>query len=408
MPPELSRGHPLLFMFLFGFIYKLFGTSVFVGHLFALLFSFLFTLSAYNLLKRFTSSAIALAGVVLLWVQPIFYIESSYVLPEIVLGLFCIQALLAYLDQKYIAIFLFTTLAIFTKETGLILPVAFTLSSIYTKKWDKKLIIECLYYATPLVLFGLFIVIQKVQNGWYFFPYHTGFLTFNPLSILERDWDLIKYLLFKQGRFVITGLLSISLFILLFRLKKVKAYHVQLESLYPFVPSVLLFIGVIIYSGMNFHMNRYLFLIYPIGILFILLLIQKALEKELYTFYVVISISVLQLLIPKPTTQITEYDFNSRDFIHAQQNVCTYIEKNIPEGKMIEAAFPVIHAFYDPRLGYFTSIKHVLCETDCNEKVDYIIFSKPGNLDWLSIPTDKEIIYSSTIGLAEVYLVKMK
>lgn len=408
MPPELSRGHPLLFMFIFGLIYKVFGTSVFVGHLFSLLISFLFTLSGYNLIKRFTSPTLAFAGILILWAQPIFFIQSTFVLPEILLGLFCILALTAYLDQKYLLTFIYTSLAIFTKETGLILPIAFILSSIYTKKWDKNLIREVLYYIVPFVLFAIFIVIQKIQNGWYFFPYHTGFLTFKPISIMQRDMDLIDYLLFQQGRYVITALLFLSAIGILFRLKKANGYYFQLEKIYPFIPSVLLLIGVIIYSGMNFHMNRYLFLIYPIGILFILIIIQKAFQKEMYTFYSLIIIALIQLFIPKPTTHITEYDFNCRDFIHAQQNVCSYIEKNIPEGKVIEAAFPVFHAFYDARLGYFSSIKHVLCEADCTDKVDYTIYSRPGNLEWTSIPSEKEIIYTSKIGLAEVYLVKMK
>ncbi|MFN8414690.1 MAG: glycosyltransferase family 39 protein [Cytophagaceae bacterium] len=408
MPPELSRGHPLLFMFIFGLIYKVFGTSVFIGHLFALLISFLFTWSGYILLKRFSSSTLALAGILLLWVQPIFYIQSSFILPEILLGLFCIQALNSYLNQKYLATFIYTTLAIFTKETGLILPVAFALTSVYTKKWNKDLILEFLYYAAPFILFAIFIVIQKIQNGWYFFPYHTGFLSFKPVSIMHRDSDLIDYLLFQQGRFVVSFLLFISVTILLYRLKQVKEFHIQLESFYSFIPSILLFIGVIIYSGMNFHMNRYLFLIYPIGILFILLIVYNAIKHEMATFYVIILCSIIQLAMPKPTTHITEYDFNCRDLIHAQQNVCTYIENNVPEGKVIEAAFPVLHAFYDARLGYFTTIKHTLCESDCNGKVDYTVFSRPGNLEWSSLPTDKEIIYTSKIGMAEVYLVKMK
>jgi len=89
LPPELSRGHPLLFHFLGAGWMKLFGTSVTAAHIFPLLVSVLLLVAVYAFGKKiFLSSKAGFTAAFALALQPIFLAQSGLLSPEVLLALF--------------------------------------------------------------------------------------------------------------------------------------------------------------------------------------------------------------------------------------------------------------------------------------------------------------------------------
>lgn len=409
IPPELSRGHPLLFMFLYGCVFKIFGTSVFVAHTFSLVISLAFVSIAYLLFKLYVSKTLSLIGVALLIFQPIFFLQSTFVLPEIMLGVFSLSALYFYLHKKIVLTVVFTVCAVFVKETGLLLPVVFIASAMYSNKWDKGLIVKILLFSIPFVAFGIFIFIQKIQNGWYFFPYHTGFLKFETLSIFHRGADLMDFILFKQGRKWYTLLMLFVVIVMIFKQRLSNTFTVTIQTFDAFIPLVLMLLGAMLFSSLNFHMVRYQLFIYPIFIVLLLSISISLIKTEWILAVALIAILSNQFKYMKHESRLTENDRSCIDYIQAHKNTCIFIEKTIPANKRIYSIFPFAPAFYDTRLGYFENKKYTVCEND-NEATncDYAVYSKPGNLEWLSLPKNKTVLHYEKIGLAEIYLIRMK
>ena len=109
LPPDLSRGHPLLFTAIFAIGYKILGPHVWAGHLIALTFSCCLLIVLYKLGETFFDKPIALVSCLLLVVQPVFIAQSSMVLPEIMLALFCLLSLYSYLRNRYLQVALFSS-----------------------------------------------------------------------------------------------------------------------------------------------------------------------------------------------------------------------------------------------------------------------------------------------------------
>ena len=112
LPPELSRGHPLLFAFIQAIGYNIFGDGVVGGHITALIISLILLWSVYFITSKYFSKYTALLAVMILIIQPLFFAQSVLILPEISLALFVLWAIYFWLGKKYVLHGIFSTLAI--------------------------------------------------------------------------------------------------------------------------------------------------------------------------------------------------------------------------------------------------------------------------------------------------------
>ena len=99
--------------------------------------------------------------------------------------------------------------ALLTKETALVLPVSALLFSflkifIYKEKEAYLLFTNLLCIAFPMGVFGVFLYLQKLQNGWYFFPMHTDLMSFKWVEIIATTKIYLKFVFLYQGRWLCT------------------------------------------------------------------------------------------------------------------------------------------------------------------------------------------------------------
>lgn len=457
LPPELSRGHPLLFYFFHALSMRLFNDSVLTAHLTALFISCLFLISLYLLLKKETGAWSALAIVLLLMLQPLFYTQSVFVLPEVSLALFIWLSIYAFKKERYISYTIFSSLAILIKETAVIIPVvcfAYLLlnlkrntqpvSSLFKKQYLSLLI-------SPAI-FLIFICIQKLQNGWYFFPYHTGAIQTN-VSIITTQFSSYSHFLFlEQGRIYLTfGALFIfllanivnsinplfsffnrlifsciiltllflfyekaELFLLFFIISLLLLFNKfiknDLSSISVFC-LLLLTIGLA-FSSLNFYMNRYvLFLLPAFCMLFFNLLSSVLLRKNSW----LILLFVLAAFIPAYLAmQDKEFSYDTNmsytNYLELQQKTSDFIEHDLKKEKNIYYTnFPMYFALSDIRFGF---VKSALDSTqlikghELPEQFTHIIHADPGSFDEI-IPLDGSLtidtIFTNQSGSISIY-----
>lgn len=192
--PELSRGHPLFFHALGAIWIYIFGTSHVSFHAFALTISLGCLGLVYEAGLRLFNRWTALFAVLLLGLQVLFFVQSSMVLPEMLVAFLAFAALYFYAVRSYVLAAAALTMLFYTKESGMVLGVVLGIDAIiqfFRKKADwKARLFPGFSVLVPTLLIGLFFLLQKKINGWYVFPlYGNG---------IEQDFDKI-YHVFRIG-----------------------------------------------------------------------------------------------------------------------------------------------------------------------------------------------------------------
>jgi len=182
---ELSRGHPLLFHFLASIWMKLFGSSNFVMHSFSLFIALLFLIAIYEVGLRMFDIRVAITALLLIAFQQVYFVQSSLVLLELLLAFLGFLSIYFYVTKKYVLTAITLTMLFYTKESGMVLGLVLIVDATFLmfKKGIalKDRLYNMLSLLIPVLLIGVFFLIQKKVSGWYVLPlYSNG---------LETSWD---------------------------------------------------------------------------------------------------------------------------------------------------------------------------------------------------------------------------
>lgn len=219
LPEDISRGHPLLFHFIYSIIPTIFGTSNFILHLSAFCLNALWCVGIYFILSKLTNSIIAVIGLVFLLMNNIILAQIGLILPEFFLGSFIIYSIYFYSVKNYTFFIIFCSLALLIKESALILPISIWLFEIINTSLSKeakklkKIISFSLIIGTCGLPIGLFLLIQYFQRGYFFFPEHLGLIEFSFKYFRDTFSTIYRFLFEKQGRYFISmGLFFVLIF----------------------------------------------------------------------------------------------------------------------------------------------------------------------------------------------------
>ncbi|MBK8345227.1 MAG: glycosyltransferase family 39 protein [Bacteroidetes bacterium] len=371
LPPELSRGHPLLFSFIHGCGYLLFGDSVLGGHITGLLIAIALLFAIYYIARYHYNVQVALLAVLFTIVQPVFFAQSVLVLPEICLALFMLWAIHFWVIKKYVAYAIFATAAILVKETAVIIPVVVIVGEVIDILVQKKkgntykFGLGQLLVLTPFVIFIVFLIIQHAQNGWYFFPLHEASINFSLTNIFDFAGDFFSFIFLEQGRIAVS---TVALILIIFALIK-KSMHYSRFSIF----LLILFLGGVLFNSINFFMNRYLlFAIIPLIIILSALIVKAGNKyKILYIFIPVVFIAGMISMygyelypVSKPDMTLEQKfhydeDMSYQYYIEAQQQTIDYILSGSNQNTKVFANFPLVLAFRDTRYGFTDKVNTI-------------------------------------------------
>jgi hypothetical protein len=191
---DYSRGHPLMFHFLSAVWIRCFGSSNIAIHSFPLLLSVIFLIALYECCRRLFGSKEAMLVLLLVATRVIFFVQSSFVYPEVMVAMLAFLSLYFYARDRLLLTSLMLFILFFTKEGALIFGVVIgadaTVSLFRGQDSMQRRLLRIAVVLTPTCLIGLFFVLQKAKFGWYMLPEHTGMIT--------TSWKAY-YLTFRQG-----------------------------------------------------------------------------------------------------------------------------------------------------------------------------------------------------------------
>lgn len=180
---EVARGHPLMFHFLAACWMKVFGTSNIVMHTFPLFISVVFLAFIYEAGLRLFDRQVAATALILVAFQRIFFMESAFLLLEIMLAFLAFASIYFYTKGKHFLTALSLTLLFYTKESGMVVGLVLggdALVQLFNKKETlKERWYRIIWLAVPVLCTALFFVLQKSVSGWYVLPMY---------SSLENSW----------------------------------------------------------------------------------------------------------------------------------------------------------------------------------------------------------------------------
>ncbi len=202
---EYGLGHPPFFFNLVGVIFKLSGDVLIVSHSIILIFSFLAVLFTYSLGKELFSRKVGIIASLLLIFTPIFVSYSSLFYLEMPLAaLIIISVYFAVKNKPYLSV-LFGSLAVLTKETAIVAVFGILLAKLI-KKERKSLV-----YITPIIVFLLLIILNKMHYDHFLFPISTSLININPIKNVLVSITILKSIFFDQYRWILTSTLILCL-----------------------------------------------------------------------------------------------------------------------------------------------------------------------------------------------------
>jgi len=189
---NFSRGHPLLFYFSVAAWMKLFGPQAISQHAFSLTVFVLLIITVYEVCRHFFNERTALLSLAIVPLQAILFVQSTMMLPEIMLALLALLSICFYIKKKYFLTFFFLSATMLTKESGMVIGLLLGIDSTI-RLFNNNYLLKDRAYNFLSVLFASFVIIgffvlQKALNGWFLFPEHIGLISFK----WEHCWGAIK------------------------------------------------------------------------------------------------------------------------------------------------------------------------------------------------------------------------
>jgi len=376
-----SRGHPLLFYAAIAIWMKIFDPSHFSQHAFSLVVSLSLLVSVYEVCNKLFSKTAAVMAVLVLCVQTIFLVQTSFVLPEIMVALFTIPTLYFYAREKYLYSFIFLTTLLFTKESGMVLGLVLGIHSLVglfnSRKPVKNRIIQFVSVLFPGLLIAGFFLLQKKLNGWYLFPEHTGMISMEWGSFFGKIKGCLEIVYFWDNRpalFLLFIFLSLAAAISLRKIKYAAPVfsgaiiYILFENSFPALPGklafALLMLGFLVaaylfirsddymdaakqkfiglsflflafylcFSSINFMTPRYLIVFLALNIMLMAYYADLLISKfygSLYYVYAACAV-LIGLYGIKYDTGLGDTDIGSFDAMTVQEDAVRYMEgKNV-------------------------------------------------------------------------------
>lgn len=349
----ISRGHPLLYSNLIACVTMIFGETVTVAHAANFGLACLLLISMYFCLDKPFGPWVGLSAPAILIIQPLFFAQSVFVLPEVALCLFLWWATWSFIQRNFWIYFLAGSAAVLIKEPAIIwLAGLFCWDVLHIRKakWWHFIV-----WLSPLLIFGIFLLIQKKALGWYFFPYHSGGFDFSLTTILDKGWDYLVYLFWDDGRYTwLIIILVAGVIALLKRTAKINTESPIVQQ--RFYAGLFVACIYLLFSSTTFYGQRYILPVFiivcsAIAILLIYFITQK---KNILVVGIIACMSFLSFRFYMSSDKFN-YDIDmsyTRSIKSSKKTIKALLDEGMLEQDEFTATIPLLFATTDERFGY--------------------------------------------------------
>src|SRR3989344_428828 len=302
---EHGNGHPPLYFLLLGFVFKLFGSMPLVAHLTSVIFSFLAVYFTYLTGKHLFNRKVGIIASLLMFFYPTFFSYSGMAYLAIPLTALTIMSLYFFIKKNNILYIIISSCLVLTEERAIMVPSALLFYKIFkNKKFNLK---KDFIFLIPLLVFGLWLVSNKLYYGHFVYPLNASLLSFNIIPILFNAIIIMKNFFFDYYKWGLTSFIVLSCF-------SFKLFKNKIRFIYSFILSLLFFILIFnlnelsVYFSKYFpNINNYFFILKEFSLLFTILFFIFLLSferfvnfwsnKNFYVFYFVFIFAFFSYII---------------------------------------------------------------------------------------------------------------
>lgn len=373
--------HPPGVMAYLAGIWRVFGFSIAatrVAMLFLASFGALFTFLLAVRLCSGLPGIPALIAVLLLLCDPLFYTQSMMAQLDMPAMVFCLMALVLFLEERHGLAAVACTAAVLSKETAVLLPLVF--AAILFR--EKRLRQEGLLYAVPFVALGVWLLALTSVTGTPFgnsgFEHYNVTYALNPVRMVLSFIRRLYYIFVDNFRWV--GTVTIFLSWRRYNTYASRAWRVTLI----FAGAHIVFVSI--FGGAE--LERYLLPVLPIFYIAVaaaLSTVPQLLIRNVGLFAMcggLITGLYVNPVFPFPY----EDNLAVADFVRLHQTAAHYLESKLKD-RTIFTAWPLTPALQRPEFGY---VQHPL---QAHETVD-LRYSTLASLDPKAV--DVLVLYSRT------------
>lgn len=358
----------------------------------------------YQLALKLEFKNLSVISIVLITIQPVFIAQSQLFQLEMIFSLLCFLSLYYYSIGKYKLYLFIASLNFLVKESAIVIPVSLFIYELISKirfKEKFKFNLRLFYSPLPLLMFIFFMLMTKMDKGYYLSPINSGKTSFYLDVFKQRLFYCLNFVFIEQGRvfFSVFFLLLITYIVLI---KKESKKLAQLMTL-PFNYQSLVFIALFfIFSAINNPLERYLLVILPL-IYFIFFQILIHFLNVKINFLIITVFIVISFFYMQSKNRFTDSDLSYVSHIKSMDSLKNYLYQNQLFDKVIKSDWPIIFSLQNDEFGLVKE-KHntvFLMKEDIKMKTDLYIFTLPGNLDEKSVPDSLKLIKNIEVDYAK-------
>lgn len=365
LPEDIFKGHPVLFPALFAILIKYFELEIESIRFLTLGVTCASIYCLWYLIRNYTSEIFAAIAVLLFLSNPALSGYALAFVPETLFILCNLLSIIYLIKRRYLLFIIFCNLLVMIKITGVIFPISILVSTIFSfymgiiSKEEVMKYLKVVFYGS--FSFIVFFTLQKLDKGWFFYPYHIELTSF-------KDNFLIS--------------LGQSIFLLVYSLNILLFFIYRKSSIMNFEKILFIFItlGYFSFNTLYFLVPRYLI---PLNyFIFILCLIQlfDAVKKDHVKMSFIVCSLFITILIKNSLSKSLDLEFFSQNHYKRTELYKSFTDRimqlNLKEAKVCIDDWVYKVAVSNHRYGYFNSPYDVNLYNNSNcDDPDYLIVS---------------------------------
>ena len=352
----LDTGHPPLSAAYLAMWFTLSGWKPAVARTAMLLVAAFALTNVFLLARRITNTPVAVASTIATAVYPVFFVQSSLVHADLTAAAFTLWGIRAAVEQRRRQSVVAFSLAVLSKETALITPLALALWELFDRRSRpvKVRLSRSAVWLTPLLpLLGWFAyhhhVTGRIFGGAEFYQYNVN-QTLNPLrfvlAVALRLWGLLG----AMNMLALTAATAIAMsfppIVDQDGERKRIAIPIQLQF------GLIMLAHVVGFSLLGGALlNRYLLPAYPLVIIIGMSTLHRRIYRWPWAAAGIIGLFVLALFFDPPYRFAPEDNLRYRDFVQIHFSAARFLDRHERDATIL-TAWPAQDELTRPYLGY--------------------------------------------------------
>jgi hypothetical protein len=347
-PIRICYGHPPFIFFSLASLYRIFGYSNAITHIYSVFIGFLGVLGTYLLGRRLHDRRTGLIAALLLFFSPIYYAQTGMVSGETFVATFGVLCIYFFMTDNWLGYLVVGLFLAMSKATCLVIFFAIVLYEMLFERKRPDFWKRIGFHALPMLLLLLFLATQYLI---------TGKAVDNPdlqesIFWYDSSWDWIysqivslsKVIFFEQWRYVV------SAFILVYLVQHYRRFFKRENMLL-----LLIIAGYFCAFLRVYFLPRYILPVFPFFFILSAQAITHFEPNKSITTLVIASLCSLFLWesyrTPTDCEHGIEINMTYADYVKANVEVVHYLEENYSDKNIF---FCLTGYTLDPDSGYTT------------------------------------------------------